>query len=539
MAQRPAPYRTPSRLPATTRARTPADLTRPIATTGDGRDITRPYRLELEEARDPRLMESVDWGVYDRIAQDPEVRSTFQQRRRAVTSADWDVLPGDGEEPRSVEAAEKLKANLEEVGLDATTEKMLKSVMNGYSVAELMWGPWNGLIGFVPTDRCRPVHVRHARRFRKDRDGRIRLLTTASPRGEVMPERKFWWVTFGADDDDDFYGRGLAADLYWPVLMKRNGFGFWNIALDKFGSPTAMGTYARGSTQEDIDKLLQSLEAIANDSGFVIPDGMRVELLQAAMSGNAGHESLIRICDEYIDKVILSQTMTTADGSSNAQAQVHAGVKMEVVSGDADLICESFNEGPARWWTDLNYGVDVASPVLVRLVDEEEDLKARADTDAALDGIGWVRTDESFKDTYGDGYVRKPPSGDKTEEKPGTADEVGGLTPDPDNADQDDNVVPFRPAAAASFAEDVAAALADRRDAVDGVVDALIAGDGYSPLSPIMGPIAAAIATSDSADALDEALIATLAQSDVDRLTETLARAGFAIRVAAETGDDA
>ena len=44
-------------------ARVPADLAASIATTGDGRDITRPYIQDLQQARDPKLGASPDWGV--------------------------------------------------------------------------------------------------------------------------------------------------------------------------------------------------------------------------------------------------------------------------------------------------------------------------------------------------------------------------------------------------------------------------------------------------------------------------------------------
>jgi phage gp29-like protein len=307
---------------------------------------------------------------------------------------------------------------------------------------------------------------------------------------------------------------------------------FWNVALDKFGTPTVVGTYNRGASQPDIDKLLQAIEAIATDSGIAIPEGMKVALLEAAAKGDAGFEKLVRYCDEQIAKIVLSQTMTSSDGSSNAQAQVHAGVKLQVVTGDADLVCESFNEGPSRWWTDFNYGSEVAAPQLVRLLDEEDDLKARADTDETLDRAGWVRTEESFKDTYGDGYERKPtpkpvdPAASGT--APGDKNEGG-------EQQDDDNVVPLR--RVASFAEYVAE-LRAHDDIVDQAAQELIAGDGYEALTPIMAPIADAIATAESAEEVNEALIRSLSQSDVDRLTETLARAGFAVRVAAETGAD-
>lgn len=82
----------------------------------------------------------------------------------------------------------------------------------------------------------------------------------------------------------------------------------------------------------------------------------------------------------------------------------------------APLLSDSFNAGPARWWTDWNYGPDVARPRLVREIGEEADLKALAETDKLLAEAGWQRTDESHKATYGEGYERKP--GVETPRKP-------------------------------------------------------------------------------------------------------------------------
>lgn len=379
----------------------PKDIAHEIATTRDGRDITQPFIAELLEARDPLLFQSVDWGVYDTIFRDDQVKATWQQRVGAVVSREWDVIPG-GDAPIDIECGDRFKENLERIGIDRPTEKMLKAIFNGYAVAELMWGHDDGLLQFTA------IRVRHARRFRFDKDGRLRLLTRAAMRGEMLPDRKFWVLTAGGDDDDEVYGRGLAYWLYWPTLFKRNGVKFWQTFLDKFGTPTAKGTYRPGTPKAEIDKLLAALSAIATDSGFVVPEGMAVELIEAARSGTADFEKLCRYMDGAIAKVMLSQTMTTDDGSSQSQANVHAGVKLEVVKADADLLCESFNNGPAAWWRDVNYPT-AALPRLVRIVEEEADLKQLADTDAVLKGIGWERSGESFKDTYGDGYEKREP----------------------------------------------------------------------------------------------------------------------------------
>lgn len=379
-----------------------AVLQQEIATTGDGRDITRPFMAGLQQPRDTRLNAAIDWGVYDRVLLDDQVFSTLQQRRSAVVSREWTVLPGDEADPRSVEAADKFTATLTRIGWDRITDKMLYAIYNGYAVAEIIWEPRDGLLDF------KQIKVRHARRFRFDDKAQLRLLTRSTMLGEIVPSRKFWVFALGGADDDEIYGRGLAEWLYWPTLFKRNGLRFWNIFLDKFGSPTAIGKYRPGTPKADQMKLLAALQAIATDTGIAIPEGMAVELLQASRSGTGDYATLVDKMDAAISKIVLSQTMTTDNGSSRSQGEVHADVKLAVVKSDADLLSDSFNadDGPARWWTDVNFGGDVAAPVVRRIVEEEADTKAQADTDAVLKGLGWERDDESFQDTYGEGYVR-------------------------------------------------------------------------------------------------------------------------------------
>lgn len=373
-----------------------------FASTGDGRDITRPFVKGLQQPRDPRLLGAVDWGVYNRILQDDQVFSTLQQRRTAVVSRNWHVLPGDEDDPRSVEAADRFSATLSRIGWDRVTDKMLYAIFHGYAVAEIIWQPRDGMIDIGA------IKVRHARRFRYTDEGELRLLTRSLGQGQPVPPRKFWVFAMGGSDDDEWYGRGLAEWLYWPTLFKRNGIRFWNIFLDKFASPTAIGKYRPGTSAADISKLLSALMAIATDSGIAIPEGAAVELLEATRSGTTDYATLCRYMDSAIAKIVLSQTMTTDNGSSRAQGEVHADVKLEVIKGDADLLSDSFNaeDGPARWWTDVNYGADVASPIVRREVEEEADTQAEAETDTQLKGLGWERTEESFRETYGEGYQR-------------------------------------------------------------------------------------------------------------------------------------
>lgn len=512
MFKRPRPFSATRRKPPVPRSsRIPAELATPIATTLDGRDITRPYIYELEEFRDQRLQGALDWGVYDRILLDDQVKSCLEQRRSAVVSREWSSMPGDDTDPRSVAAADALGANLERIGWDRVTDRMLYAPFHGIAVAECLWEPRDGLIQFAD------IRVRHARRFRFDKERRLRLLTTTDmARGELLPDRKFWVVTAGASDDDQPYGRGLAEWLYWPTLFKRNGVRFWNLFLDKFSLPPTKGTYPRGATQAEINKLLGAMMALANDSGVAVPEGMVIEFMQVATAG-IDFEKMPAYMDAAIAKIILSQTMTTDNGSSRSQSETHAGVKQELITADADLLTDSFTAGPARWFTDLNFGADVAAPIVTRLVEAEEDLAQTAATDAALARLGYIRTDESFRDVFGEGYVRKPVA---------SAPEQG-KTPGEEGEPEDELAAARarRAGGVTSFAEAAATG-----DVVDEAIDAIMADEGWSEATPMVRGLADRLARAASPEEA-AAILSDHGFTDDEQFTRVMERAGFALRM--------
>ncbi|NCJ06666.1 DUF935 family protein [Synechococcales cyanobacterium C] len=402
---------------------------REIATTGDGRDITRPFIGPLLESQD-KILWSKGGGnleVYEKVLQDDQVYAVFQQRRLAVVSTEWDVLPG-GDKRLDIKAADALRDNLKALYFDAICDRMLYGIFYGYAVGECLWGLTDGKVELVD------VKVRKQRRFKFGREGDLRLLTMQQPVGETLPPRKFWYFATGADNSDDPYGIGLGHWLYWPVFFKRNGIKFWLIFLDKFGMPTGVGKYQPGATEDEKRKLLQAVQALQTDSGIILPEGMLIELLEASRSGTTDYAELLDKMDKAISKVVLGQTMTTDEGGSLAQSQTHLTVRQDIVKADSDLLCQSFNAGPARWLTDWNFP-GAAYPQVWRRLNEEEDLNERVQRDQALYAMGWQIREEALPEIYGDDYERKP---EEVMPQPGaeagaqpSAEEEGEYNPDP------------------------------------------------------------------------------------------------------------
>jgi phage gp29-like protein len=377
-----------------------------VATTRDGRDITRPYYIpgQIFPNMDPVLSGrgGGDLRLYDEVFRDGQVKSTFQQRQRAIFSKELVVEPG-GKRARDREAANFIEQQLKAVRFDRATEGMSYGLFYGFAVSELIYELQGNLIGL------KEIRVRNVRRFGFDGDGQLLLKTTKNPLGELLPDKKFWVFSTGDKHDDNPYGMGLGMWCYWPVYFKREGLRSWVTFLDKYASPTALGSYPPNATDLEKTKLLAALRAVHVDSGISIPEGMKIELIQAARSGTADYEAMHRTMDDLITKIILSQTMTTESGASYSQSKTHQNTKDDVVKADADLICESFNAGPVKWLVDFNFA-GAAYPRVFRRTDTDKDLDQVASFFIKLDQIGYQPTEALITAYFGEGWERKPES---------------------------------------------------------------------------------------------------------------------------------
>lgn len=476
-----------------------------IATSQDGRDITRPFFGPLLDHEDSVLRGlGSRWDLYREIRRDGQVHATFQQRRLAVVARPLVVEPG-AKDARSVAAADALRANLEAIAFDRATKGMSWGFFYGYSVGECMWEIREGRVWLAG------VKVRTPWRFRFRPSGELRLLTrSAMFEGEGLPERKFWVMSSGADNDDDPYGLGLAHHLYWPVYFKKNGLAFWLRALEKFGAPTAVGTYAPGTSAEDQRKLLAAAMAIRVDGAVIKPEGTLLELLEATR-GTVDQATFHRQMNGEVSKIVLGQTMTTDDGASLAQGKVHFDVREELTDADVEELCESFQQGPARWLTEWNFP-GAAIPIVRRPSPEDAErasklAKERAEMVDIMGRAGFEPEERTLQDMF-PGWRRK------------AATPLLGHNGGP-------------PSEAPAAANDRLAAFAEasEADAIDRYVDEL----DWEPLvAPMVARVSDLVRASPSLDVAAERLAALFAEPPAAR--ELIAQATFQARLAGEGG---
>lgn len=463
--------------------------------------------------------------TYEELETDAHVRTVIGKRKRAVISREWVVNEADDSDEADA-AAELVRSCIGKLSFDKVTTGFLDAVLKGFAVGEVMW---------VVDDQdgtVRPAEIRLRKQqrftFISGDDGlEMRLLTTSDPfKGIALPGKKFICFSFDARYENP-YGFALGNSLFWPVFFKRKGITFWLVFCDKFASPTPIGKYPASASGEEKRKLREALEAIANDSGVTVPQGMEVTLLEAARSGIDSYEKLCRYMDEQISEVTLGETGTTnqsGTGGSNARDRVGNEVRLETAKADADALCEVLNNTLVKWIVDLNMP-GAPYPTLWRNFEEPEDLVQKADRDTKLGQTG-----VKFKKSY---YMREynlqeddfdlvEPSQPPTDQPPGRPVNFAAISPE-------------------QMAEDIRKALGmtapgerkaiDARNAVEDLIGDIKPEELQKQAEGMLAPIIKLIEDGQSYEQIMADLVETYDGLSFEALTEMLERAYFVAAV--------
>jgi len=342
---------------------------------------------------------------------DGHLYSVLQTRKNGVLSRGRKVVAAS-DSPRDREVADFVARALERIpAFDQALRDILDALGKGFSVTEIIWSVSGGRV------LVEALKSRFQGRFVFGLDGELRLLDEsecvalgalgaplrlgadplgnagAGPRapGRPVPPEKFIVFSFDARNGNP-YGNGLCQKAYWYYWFKKNNLKFWVVFNEKFGSPTVVGRYRTGATDEERDRLLEVIESLQNDTGVVIPESMAVELLEARRSGNINtYRDLADWCNDEISKIVLGGTLTSSEGrrsGSYALGRVHEAVRSEYVEADARALMEVINTQLVSRLVAYNFGPGVVPPRWEIDVADDADLEREAELDARLVGLG-------------------------------------------------------------------------------------------------------------------------------------------------------
>lgn len=340
-------------------------------------------------------------AVYDEMQHDAQVQACLTIKKLSILSRGWQVHPAS-DDAQDVAVADFVRWVL--LAMRGSILDVLYNVLDalakGFSVLEINYalvesGPYAGRIGLESVKSKDPSSFL----FETDRYMNVTALRQRGAPGEpAYPPDKFLLYTYRPSYESPYGVPDLRAAYrhYWSKdLLVR----FMNLYLEKYGSPTAKGTYRRGTPRAAQEELLKVLDRIKQQTAIVVPDDVAVELMEARRGGEAGYLAALEWHDKQIAKAILGQTLMTDEGmrvGSFAMAKVHLDIlKMCLRKLKRDLEESVMSEQLIRRLVKINFG-DVATPTFCLGPLEDRDFETVANAVTKLVSGEIVAPDEAW-----------------------------------------------------------------------------------------------------------------------------------------------
>lgn len=489
-------------------------LTKPQATVSVG-GVRQPWADSVASGLTPERLANIlrdcDQGYITDYAilaeemeeRDPHYAAVLGTRKRVVSGVRATVKAASESDEDEADAQLVRDQITERPDFPDLVEACLDAIGKGFSVVELDWAfsasEWT-IAGFSPVE---------ARMITVDQDtGRdLRLIDDDDPvNGIALAPYKF--ITHRPRLKSGLAVRGgLARLVSFSWMCKAYTIKDWMTFAETYGLPIRIGRYGADATKEDVEKLFLAVSNIGTDAAAVLPDSMRIEFQQATGSQSEQvFENLARYLDEQVSKAVLGQTMTSDNGSSQAQANVHNEVRHDIAAADARMVSGTLTQQMAIPLIQLNRGERKKYPRILIEVEEAEDLDLILRHTTELTKLGMKVKSAELRAKLG----WSDPDDDD--------DVIGGLIADPALSGS---------ASASLFATTTAAIATPPMDELDELEAAL--QDGWQPvMDETLDPI---IAIFEASESFEEAL-QRLGELDelpsaemIDRLTRAMVKA--------------
>ena len=121
----------------------------------------------------------------------------------------------------------------------------------------------------------------------------------------------------------DPFSKGLLNSIAPLYIYKKNAMAYWSVYQSKFGVPPILAKTDLGNEQ-GVQDLSEFLGQMASNSFAIVDTNDQIEKIQmGSTDGYLTFREMIIQFDSAIRKRLEGQTMTSDDGSSRSQAEVH------------------------------------------------------------------------------------------------------------------------------------------------------------------------------------------------------------------------
>lgn len=295
----------------------------------------------LTPARLASLLEEIERGDLRALAElgndleerDSHIFTEVSKRRRALLSIPWSIEPPEDATAEEARLAERTREivngipDLEDLILD-----LADAILKGWSCVEIEWRRRDG--GWIPA-----LHHRPPSWFTVHPDDRNTLRLRDGTAWGVALQPLGWIVHVHRARSGYLTQCALSRILAWPFLFKAFGLRDFADFLNIYGIPFRLGTYPPGATDDERATLLRAVTMLGRRAGAIIPEGMMIEIRDAARAGAQDpFRAMIDWGEASISRAVLGGTLTTIaspTGIGEGASGVQDEVRHELLHGDA------------------------------------------------------------------------------------------------------------------------------------------------------------------------------------------------------------
>jgi SPP1 gp7 family putative phage head morphogenesis protein len=307
--------------------------------------------------------------VYETMLTDDQVKASTHLRKYPIISGGWRIDPYS-KDAIDIEIRDFSEFALNEIhgAINETFLSILTALEMGFSINEKLFKKTDTK-DFGEKIIISKVKAKHPDSFDFDTDQYGNLENLLQNYSEKLPPEKF--VIFPYDKRfENLYGRSILRPAYRPWFSKDITIKFWNIFNERFGSPTAVGSYPAKfkHLKDTIDTILDNISA---KESITIPEEIKIAFLESAKaSATNTFGDAISYFDSATSKAILVPSNLGFSPQGNVGSQAQATVQFQsfvnwIVTPDQILLADVITEQMIKPLVFVNYGANANSPTFV------------------------------------------------------------------------------------------------------------------------------------------------------------------------------
>lgn len=374
---------------------------------------------------------------YKAMKNDDAVKAALAFKKILVYGRAYDLDPATDDE-KDKDVADFVTWAFKRAKIKRVVKEMLTALDFGFSAGEILWE--YALYKGKPCITLKGVKFRDPEsiEFNLDKHGNIvGVVQKDTNFGPYEIELPFSKILHYAHQGElgNVYGVSDLRSVYKNWWAKKFLVNFWNVYLERLGSPTLLMKYPKGASAKLQSTLREILSDLGNRAEILVPDGVAVDVLESTRAGQATYAEALSYHDAAIAKGILVPALLGfgekqtrgADSQSRLQLRTLFKVTDEIGQECSEIIQERI----IKQLVDLNYDV-TEYPELIWQSYGEYEATEIADVIRLLHNAGMIDPDQEDIN-YVRSIVGLPVRGRKDDEdevlRPLPAPQGTGLNP--------------------------------------------------------------------------------------------------------------